>query len=306
MPYKLYVGNNTSIHRKNQIGLDLLIKEKLFDITYNMDEAQIVIYFSGSPIGCDRIHYFDINDEKYKNKLFILGPHFSVFPSHYIQTLQVVNNNIIYNCLSDWVKNMWQAEIQNNLVITTLPYPVDVENFKPDENLKKTNDVFVYIKYRFLHDASFIIEELKKLNYNVHIFNYKEKYDENNYIEVLKKSVFGIWIGCHESQGFGLLEALSCNVPLLVYNVTNMGQEEGRESEIKSCNTIATTTPYWDKRCGESFTKGEDFQSTFELFQSQLQNYKPREYVLENLSPKGIIQKYWKPIIEKYISTISN
>jgi len=45
-----------------------------------------------------------------------------------------------------------------------------------------------------------------------------------------------------------------------------------------------TTIPYWDERCGEFFYNNNDIEEKFNLFLSKIDIYKPREYVLENLS----------------------
>ena len=47
---------------------------------------------------------------------------------------------------------------------------------------------------------------------------------------------------------------------------------------------LATSIPYWDHRCGECFYNKEDLDKTFNLFISKLNNYRPREYILENLT----------------------
>ena len=106
------------------------------------------------------------------------------------------------------------------------------------------------------------------------------KYGENEYLNHLQDSKYGIWLGAHESQGFALQEALSCNVPLLVWSVTNMNQEYGYNYE----DIPATTIPYWDDRCGESFTDQGQFEEMYLLFLSKLDIYKPRDFILENLS----------------------
>ena len=84
----------------------------------------------------------------------------------------------------------------------------------------------------------------------------------------------------HESQGFAIEEALSCNVPLLVWNVTSMNQE----FKSSYSNISATTIPYWDERCGEFFHKSEEFIETFNMFLSKLDSYKPREFIFETLT----------------------
>ena len=97
----------------------------------------------------------------------------------------------------------------------------------------------------------------------------------------MKNSKFGIWIDAHESQGFALQEALSCNVPLLVWNISSMADEHNSNYPR---HFVATTTPYWDERCGEQFYNVNDFHAKLNLFLSKLDGYKPREYILENMS----------------------
>ena len=49
-------------------------------------------------------------------------------------------------------------------------------------------------------------------------------------------------------------------------------------------NISATTIPYWDERCGEYFYDVNELDNIFDKFISKLNNYKPREYILENLT----------------------
>ena len=97
-----------------------------------------------------------------------------------------------------------------------------------------------------------------------------------------KNSKYGIILDAHESQGFAIEEALSCDVPLLVWNVTSMNQEEGSNY----LNIPATSIPYWDERCGEYFYNKDQFEKTYNKFINKLNTYKPREFVIENLSVK--------------------
>ena len=55
--------------------------------------------------------------------------------------------------------------------------------------------------------------------------SYINKYNETDYINYLKECKYGIWVDAHESQGFALEEALSLDVPLLVWNIKSLNQE---------------------------------------------------------------------------------
>ena len=121
---------------------------------------------------------------------------------------------------------------------------------------------------------------VKNKNINYYVFSYDRKYDEDDYIRFLQNAKYGIIIGRHESQGFAIEEALSCNAPLFVWNVKSMNEEAG----YNYGDIPATTIPYWDHRCGEYFYNQSEIEDKFNLFLSKLETYKPRDFVLENLS----------------------
>jgi hypothetical protein len=133
-------------------------------------------------------------------------------------------------------------------------------------------------------------------NIDYKIFNYQRRYSEQEYLEYLQHAKFGIWVDGHESQGFALEEALSCNVPLLVWSVRSMNQEYGQNHP----DIPATTIPYWDERCGEFFYDMSDFKEKCDTFFSNLEKYRPREFVLENLSIP-VCEKKFTQLLNKYI-----
>ena len=45
-----------------------------------------------------------------------------------------------------------------------------------------------------------------------------------------------------------------------------------------------TTISYWHERCGEDFYESTEFENTYNKFINKLEKYKPREYILENLT----------------------
>jgi hypothetical protein len=52
-----------------------------------------------------------------------------------------------------------------------------------------------------------------------------------------------------------------------------------------------TTIPYWDERCGEYFYNLSELEKTFNLFISKLETYKPRDYILDNLTMEKCEEK---------------
>jgi hypothetical protein len=269
----LFIQNH--MHLKN---LNAIRKYDIFIVSINHTNLDTI-----------NLHHFDIiyspscpiDVSKYPNSKFIFGPHFSVFPNKNQMDLISGNKNVIYIQPSEWAKNAWiNNPICKNIRFETLPFGVDTDNFNQIKSITERNKVFIYFKRRQSHELNFVIQFLNSRGITAKIFDYVNKYHENEYIDYLHDSKYGIWLDAHESQGFALEEALSCNVPLLVWNVVSMNQEYGSTYG----DVPATSIPYWDERCGEHFTDVNNFELTFNKFINNLNNYNPREYILENLS----------------------
>lgn len=273
----------------------LLVKQFLHHKNMNAIQKYSNIHFTtvNSIEECNDLLRFDavfspssiIDVSKYPNMTFIFGPHFSVFPSDFIH---IINGpNTIYIQPSQWVIDFWKLyPICDNFNIQCVPFGVDTDKFLPSSCGNSNsidiikNKVFIYFKSRKPQELQFIVNYLNDNNIDFRIFNYRQWYNEEEYIDYLQSCKYGIWLDAHESQGFALEEALSCNVPLLVWNVSKLNQEEG-------CNYpgyYATSIPYWDDCCGEVFYNDCDFENTFQLFLLRLNDYHPRRYILEQLS----------------------
>jgi hypothetical protein len=129
---------------------------------------------------------------------------------------------------------------------------------------------------------------LQTLSIEYKLFSYSQKYSEEEFISYLQDTKYAIWVGSAESQGFALEETLACNVPILVWNVTSITQEYGQCYPHHTASTI----PYWSDDCGEVFYNKDDLPSTYDLFLSKLDQYHPREFILNNLSVEKCKQKF--------------
>lgn len=269
----LYV--KTWMHGKNHHAL-MNYKNIEFTTIYSLDEVE---NYDLSHYDCVVSPHMPINVSRYPNTKFIFGPHFSVFPEkHQIETIR--GDNAMYIQPSDWARDVWVNNCFCNNRIKSLPFGVDTNKFNKIKPINERNEVFVYFKNRSPSDFEYIKNFLYSKNINYKIFSYHNRYNESDYLNCLQNSKYGIWVGGHESQGFGLQEALSCDVPLLVWSVKSMNQEYGSNYE----DIPATTVPYWDERCGEVFYNISDLENTYDKFISNIEHYKPDEFILENLS----------------------
>jgi hypothetical protein len=284
---------NSGIHEKNRIGLTNMLnylrqQQKIEYKVGSIEEIQNydVIY---NPSEC-------INTSKYPNQKFIFGPHFTPLPNP--EQLNLLNanihNNSIYIQPSEWTAQAWKTRgAEEYLQIKIFPFPVDTNRFSPlpIEQKAQRENVLVYYKHRYPEDfnrlKAFLIE--KNLQ-NARLFDYRQRYNENDYLAYLKTCKYGIILDAHESQGFAIEEALSCDVPLLVWNAQTMNQEVGSSYDPVPCTSIS----YWDERCGEYFHHYEELEAAFQTFQTKLEQnqYNPRQYILENLSTEKCAERF--------------
>jgi hypothetical protein len=230
---------------------------------------------------------YPIDVSKYPNTRFIFGPHFSVFPEQNLQWIKGPNTTYIQP--GKWAADVWKVSpLCRDMQIKPVPYGVDTNQFTETISQEKRTQVFVYYKTRNPDDLQFITDKLREFGIAFTLFSYDNRYNEAEYIQCLHNAKYGIWVGRHESQGFALEEALSCNVPLLVWDVLSMNQEYGPNYD----DIPATVVPYWDSRCGEIFYKREHFDYTYRLFMSKLHQFKPREYVLSKLTIEKCEQQF--------------
>jgi hypothetical protein len=269
----LFIRSHT--HRKNYNFILKCKKIKFFIVDNNYVDNIEFDMFDAVYSPC-----FPINVQRYPNTKFIFGPQFSVLPDNKLNMIKD-HKKSVYNLLSDWVLNLWKLfPISDGINFVKLPFGVDTEKFIDTKDIKDRNQVLVYFKRRNPNELETLKNLLNEKNITFRVFDHINGYDEKVFLDYLQNSKYGIWLDAHESQGFALQETLSCNVPLLVWNVTSMDQEYGSNYEKYKTTTI----PYWDNRCGESFYNIEEFEVTYNKFMENIDNYKPREFILENLS----------------------
>lgn len=278
---KIYIIDK--YHHKNQFFLDYLV-DTFYNRVYDIHDADII--FSASTF---------VNPEKYPNKKFILGPHFSVFPEKQIKRVNNHYKNCIYIQPSEPFRKIWVEEYGfTNIPVNVMAFGVDTNKFIPDN--WERNLVMVYHKNRDPKDLKYVEDFLKSKNINYKMFDYKKRYAEEDYLSSLRHAKYMIWVGAHESQGFALQEALSCNVPLLVWSVQYKVQEWSHRKNYEHVKTQVSSAPYWDNMCGEIFYKDDDLEPMFNIFIKKLDTYSPRKFILENLSFLQCAKKWQKLI----------
>lgn len=203
---------------------------------------------------------------------------------------------LYFNALSLWNQHLFERYGPNPRVqYVSIPFPVDVDKFKPV--YPKRRRFFVYFKdvhSRRLREMMDFLASRKELRgYEYTVFTYRQYY-EDMYLDYIKQAEFGVWVGRHESQGFALEEALSCDCPLFVYDIQSMKDEcvgdvryswKHFEGELP-----ATAASYFDETCGIIVQNPGEFSEKFDQFR-KMAPYNPRGFVTKNLTVKNFCEK---------------
>jgi len=198
----------------------------------------------------------------------ILGPNICTLP---------IDNNVVMNydkyesllVPSQWVKNLYIRWIPESK-IKIWPVGIDTNLFSDKSSFEKKYDFLIYFKRRGIDELNFVIEQMNIMNKKYIIIEYG-KYKEFDFIDAIEKSKYGIVIDNCESQGIAIQEMMSCNLPLLVWDV-KYWIDRGYENK---CD--ATSIPYWDSSCGEFFYDKIEFDEKIKSL--MIGYYNSTEYI---------------------------
>ncbi|MDX2215594.1 MAG: glycosyltransferase [Oculatellaceae cyanobacterium bins.114] len=192
----------------------------------------------------------------------------------------------------EWVRQLWQPYWGDR--IKAWPVGIDTDLWTP--NPEKEIDILVYDKVRWCRDKyeSELITpihfRLQQLGLKVVTLRYGA-YEEAEFHTLLQKSRAMIFLCEHETQGIAYQQALSCNVPILVWDRGGFWQDPMYFPERVQFAGVSSV-PYWDDRCGLKFATVEEFAEQLDAFLDRQSGFVPRDYVLENLTLEKSAQQY--------------
>lgn len=234
-------------------------------------------------------------------RAIIAGPNIYTLPSEIPQ--DVLEKDILFLQPALWTQNFWNTFSLQKLNCEVWPVGIDTESFSPYDSAPK-DLVLVYNKQRPVADVEAVCRALEAEGEKFATLTYG-KYSELEYQKLLKQAKAVVWVGRSESQGIGLLEALAMNIPMLVWDVTKLGDFVGAEKSGFTQEQLAfsqvTAVPYFTGDCGLRFTDREALESTLGQFLNSLSQFKPRDYVEAELS----LNKQAQAFIDLYKSHFS-
>lgn len=161
-----------------------------------------------------------------------------------------------------WTNNIYIA-YYGKANCTQWPAGIDTEHWQPGHEALKQTDFLIYNKIMWnkpdinIQLRHPILNQLHQLGLTYKEITYGH-YNEAEYYEALKSSRAMIFLCEHESQGFACCEAMSMNVPVFAWD-QGFWLDPNR---FKWNDPVvpATSVPFFDHRCGMTFTNFEDFE----------------------------------------------
>lgn len=194
---------------------------------------------------------------------------------------------------SDWVKTMYERHYGPR--VAKWAVGIDSDHWRPAAG--KSVDFLVYDKVQWdidrVHRAMVdpILRELTQRGLSFEMIRYGT-YKPRDYQEALSRARAMLFLCEHETQGLAYQQALSCDVPVLAWDPG--AWLDPWRYRYGEGHVPATSVPYFDGRCGMTFSALPQFRDALAPFLDRLRRggFRARDYVLENLTLEASAQKY--------------
>jgi hypothetical protein len=231
-------------------------------------------------------------DRKWKNPV-ILGAGVYSHPIDCPNLFERYPNVKRFLVPGEWMRLMFAPYYGNKVV--SWPVGIDTDAWQPMP-AEKTIDFLIYDKVRWEHEQydteliEPIIRQLSERQLSYQFIRYGSyKHDELLAKLIASKAV--IFLCEHETQGLAYQQILATDTPILAWDRGGFWQDPAYYPDKVKYQPVSSV-PYWDDRCGKKFTTISDFGTTLTDFLSDLKLFKPREYILENLTLEKCAETY--------------
>ena len=269
-------------------GLDRLgIRYRVNDYRYIQKHPEELACIIGRPFVLD---WF-----KWKNPL-LLGVAMYDHPidaPERLNKLQV--KRVLVPCA--WYADMFRPHWPH---VDAWPVGIDTDLWTPTPADRKSVDVLLYDKVRWDYERyepeliEPIRRQLEASGRTVEVIRYGH-YKEADYKAALARCRSMIFLCEHESQGIACQQALSSGVPVFAWDRGGPWQDPKYFPHKVQYEGGVSSVPYFDARCGMTFTDAASFTSGWSKFWSHVSagDFAPRDYVVENLTlEKGALHYY--------------
>ena len=199
------------------------------------------------------------------------------------------NHNVVrFLQHSQWVLDLVRsAGIYDESIFDMWSAGIDTEEWSPTVPLRdKRTDVLIYSKVHW--DKDLVRQSLlgpirrhleaRRLTFAQIEYGH---YDDAGFRESLTGAKVMVFLSAHESQGLACMECLSSDVPVLAWN-PGQWLDPARFRYGRPV-VPASSVPFFDARCGETFRDFVEFEGTFDRFfdAALAGEYAPRSFILD-------------------------
>ena len=204
----------------------------------------------------------------------IIGPNICVLPIDNKVVLDQKYKKFVVPC--SWCFDTYSKWINSNK-LKVWAAGIDTEMFTP--SFYKTIDFLIYFKRREINDLHTVCNFLQSRGKTFKIISYGN-YAEEQFKQLMAECKYAFLIDNCESQGIAVQEMMSCNLPILAWDV-NRWADRGEEYACK-----ATSIPYFTEQCGVYFYDKASMNAAFDNFMGHVNHFEPRKYIIDNFSLK--------------------
>lgn len=195
-----------------------------------------------------------------------------------------------------WMQRMWRPYYGD--AVAEWPVGIDTDAWAPDASVAKNVDVLLYDKVRWNRDRfgpaliDIVVNVVRRRGLRVETLRYGA-YEEPEFRELLTRTHAMVFLCEHETQGLAYQQALASGVPIYAWDQGEAWLDPSYYPHKVRFGPVSSV-PYWDDRCGGTFTDVAEFQRGFDHFWSLVERgaYDPRAYVLENLTLEHCAHRY--------------
>jgi len=228
----------------------------------------------------------------WKNPI-IFGPGTFSHPIEYPDIFKRYPNIQRIVVFGEWMKKMFQPAYGKKVIAS--PVGTDTQ-YWDIKNKSLQFDFLIYdkIRWNYAEKEDELLNPLKEKlltnNVSFHTIKYGW-YTHEELLSKLKVSKAVIFLCEHETQGLAYQQILATNTPILAWDRGGYWQDPYYYPD-KVVYGPVSSVPYWDERCGMKFKSADDFNDQLMRFLTRLQEFKPRQYIMENLTLEKCAEKY--------------
>ncbi|HEY4198221.1 MAG TPA: hypothetical protein VGM63_21925, partial [Mucilaginibacter sp.] len=204
----------------------------------------------------------------------------------------------------EWMRRMFEPYYHDRVV--AWPVGIDTDLWSPAIKEKPEFDFLIYDKVRWEHEhyddelIDPICRVLDKHGLTYQFIKYGS-YHPDELLNKVKKAKSVIFLCEHETQGLAYQQILATGTPVLVWERGGYWQDPYFYPGKVKFEPVSTV-PYWDERCGLKFKGMADFEAQLFNFNAGRPDFRPRDYITENLTLEKCAIKYadiYKQVLEE-------